>query len=97
MKESKMAISEKVIIENKSILDVFNESFIIKLKSLKRELFPAAIVFISELEKDGKKEAYPLIFSHQSSEEVKNKKLHIESPDTDLLKSVTELIEEEKK
>lgn len=99
MKETKMALSEKVIIENISILDVFNENFINKLNSLKRlneDLFPAAIVFVSEIEKDGKKQAYPLIFSHQSVEEVKSRKLHIESPNTDLLTSVTKLMEVEK-
>lgn len=88
-----MAKAEKFIIEGYSLRDLFKEEFLNKLEGLKEELFPVSVVFINEKKVDDKMQAYPLVFSHQNSEEVKKKKLHVESPNTDLVGSIVRLME----
>jgi len=92
-----MAKPEKFVIENTSISDLIKEDFLEKLKKINNNIFPVSLFFISE-KKDGNiKQAFPLILSHQNSEEVQNKKIHIESPDTELVESVAKLIEKNEK
>jgi len=88
-----MAKAEKVQIENVTLNDIFKEEFIKKVSKLGKSIFPITVVFINEFERDGKKQAYPLVLSHQSSKEVETKILHIESPDTDLLDSFVKFLE----
>jgi len=88
-----MAKAEKVQIENVTLNDIFKDEFIKKVKKLGKNIFPITVVFINEFDKDGKKQAYPLVLNHQSNKEVENKILHIESPDTDLLESFVKLLE----
>ena len=87
-----MAKAEKVQIENVTLNDIFKEEFIKKVSKLGKSIFPITVV-INEFERDGKKQAYPLVLSHQSSKEVETKILHIESPDTDLLDSFVKFLE----
>lgn len=90
-----MAKPEKYLLENYSIEEMFNEKFIEKLKSLKKDIFPVSVVFINEKNEGGCLKADPIIFSHINKNEVKNKKLHIESPDTEIVESIIKIIEGE--
>lgn len=89
-----MAKAEKNIIENKSIADYLNKDFLDKLQKLNLGIFPVSLVFISEREINNTKQASPLLLIHQTSDEVKNRRLHIESPDTALVELVTNMLEE---
>jgi hypothetical protein len=88
-----MAEAEKVIIDNLSLKQLLNPELV---KELPSEVFPTAIIFVSESEKNGKIESCPIIISHQNSQEVKCKKIHLESPNTSLLKEFTKIIEKRK-
>lgn len=88
--------AEKIVIDNKSIKDIFKDDFIHKLKKTNRNIYPVNIVFISETEKNGSKQIQPLVFSHQTSEEVQKNIMHIESPDTELVEIISKIIAGEK-
>jgi len=90
-----MAKPEKFLIENYSLGDVFKEEFMQKIKGIDSSIFPTSIVFIVEKEDDGMKSIAPLIFSHQTNQEVEQKRLHIESPDTVLIEKAIKEFEEE--
>lgn len=88
-----MAKPERFQLSNVSLKDIFKDDFIGYLTKINKDLFPVTVVIIKEFEENGKKQAIPLILSHQNNAEVKNKLLHIESPDTDLLDTVVKFIE----
>ncbi|MCX6742062.1 MAG: hypothetical protein NTX24_02715 [Candidatus Pacearchaeota archaeon] len=83
---------EKVILENYCITDIFKEDFIEKIKGLSGETFPISLVLINEKGSEDKKEVSPIIFSHQSNEEIKKKIMHLESPNTDLLNELLKVL-----
>jgi len=89
-----MAKAEKFMIENISISDLIKEDFLKKIEKIDSNIFPVSLLFISEKGEGKIKQASPLILNHQSNEEVKNRILHIESPDTELVESVTKILEE---
>ena len=88
-----MAIPEKVLIQNKSLREVFKEDFLESISTKEGELFPVNIMFIHETEKDGKKLGFPIIISHGNVQEVKDKKLHLESPDQGMLEKFIKALE----
>jgi len=90
----KMAKAEKFVIENIAISDLIKEDFLEKLKKIDMNIFPVSLLFINEKEKEGVKQAFPLILNHQNNEEVKNRILHVESPNTELVKALTKILEE---
>lgn len=91
-----MAKAEKFVVDKISISDLIKDEFLNKLKEIDKNIFPVSLVFISERGDGEIKQAFPLLFMHQTNEEVKNKLMHIESPDTKLVESVTKLIEKTK-
>ena len=92
-----MAKAEKVLIEGKFLKDFFKDEFIDKMNKLGAETFPISIILLRERKRNGKKEAYPIILNHQNKDEVQNGKLHVESPDTDLVDRFSKMIEETQK
>jgi len=76
-----------------SLQDIFKDDFLKKLKKLGQNIFPVTVVFMNEFEKDGKKMAQPIVFNHQNNNEVKERIMHIESPNTELLGSISKLLE----
>jgi len=88
-----MAKPERFQFYDVSLKDIFKDDFISNLTKINKDLFPVTVVIIKEFEENGKKQAIPLVLSHQNNIEVKNKILHIESPDTDLLDKVVKFIE----
>ncbi len=84
---------EKFALEGITINDLIKESFLKKLKDKDNNIFPVSLVFINEKGNEKNRQFSPLIISHQSNEEVKNKILHVESPDTELAKFVTKILE----
>ena len=91
-----MARTEKVLIENKSLKDVFKEDFLESLSTKDGELFPVNIMFIHETEENGGKIAFPTSLSHWNNQEVKAKKLHLESSDQGMLEKFTQALENKK-
>ena len=91
-----MAITEKVLIENKSLKDVFKEDFLESISTKEGELFPVNIMFIHETEKNGKKLGFPIIINHGNNQEVKDKKLHLESPSQEMLEKFIKALENKK-
>lgn len=90
---NKKARAEKYVLGNMTINDLIKEKFLEKLRTIDNNIFPVSLVFINEKGDEKNKQIFPLVISHQSNEEVKNKILHVESPDTELAKSVTEILE----
>ena len=88
-----MAIPEKVLIQNKSLRDLFKEDFLESISAKEGELFPVNITFIHETEKDGKKLGFPIVISHGNDREIKDKKLHLESPDQEMLEKFIKALE----
>lgn len=64
-----MAKAEKLLIENKLLKDFLKDDFTSKLDKVGK-IFPISIVFINEIERDGKRISNPIIISHQNNEEV---------------------------
>lgn len=93
----KMAKTEKVLIEHASLKDIFKEEFLEKLNESGKDIFPVTIVFMNEFDVEGKKQAYPIVLNHISNDEVKNKVLHVESPNSELLELFIRIIEKRKK
>lgn len=93
----KMAKSEKVLIENASLKDIFKEDFLEQISKSAKDIFPVTVVFMNEFDIDGKKQAYPIALNHNNNNEVKNRILHIESPNTELLELFIKAIEKRKK
>ena len=91
-----MAIPEKVLIENKSLKEVFKKDFLESILTKDGEIFPVNIMFIHETEENGKKIAFPIIISHGDSQEVKDKKLHLESPNQNMLEKFINALENKK-
>jgi hypothetical protein len=90
-----MAAVEKVRLEGTALKDVFNEDFLSKIADTGDNIFPISIAFVREFEKDGKLHSSLITLSHQTNEEVKNKALHIESEDPELLDMFLKIIERE--
>ena len=90
-----MAVPEKVLIQNKSLRDLFKEDFLESLSTKEGVLFPVNIMFIHETEKDGKKLGFPIVISHGTGQEVKDKKLHLESPDQEMLEKFIKALEKQ--
>ena len=84
---------EKFALEGITINDLIKEDFLEKLKKREENIFPISLVFLSEKSKEKMKLVSPLILSHQSNEEINNKILHIESPDSNLVESLKEILE----
>ena len=89
------AKAEKFVLEGITINDLIKEDFLKELRKKDNNIFPISLVFISEKGNEKMKQGFPLVLSHQSNEEIKNKILHIESPDSDLVESLKEILEEE--
>lgn len=89
------AKAEKFVLEGITINDLIKEDFLDKLREKDNNIFPISLVFISEKGNEKMKQGFPLVLSHQSNEEIKNKILHIESPDSDLVESLKEILEDE--
>ena len=90
-----MAAVEKVRLEGTALKDVFKEDFLSKIADTGDNIFPISIAFVREFEKDGKLHSSLITLSHQNNEEVKNKVLHIESEDPELLDTFLTIIERE--
>lgn len=88
-----MAEAEKVIIDNLFIKQLLNPELV---KELPEGVIPTAIIFVSESEESGKKKSCPLVISHQDSQEVRCGRTHVESPNTEVLKELTRIIEKRK-
>lgn len=91
-----MVIPEKVLIEKKSLKDIFKKEFLDSISTSNGELFPVNVMFIHESEKDGKKQAFPVVLSHGNNQEVVNRKLHLESPNEDILNRFIKALENTK-
>ena len=87
------AKAEKFVLEGITINDLIKEDFLKELRKKDSNIFPISLVFISEKGNEKMKQGFPLVLSHQSNEEIKNKILHIESPDSDLVESLKEILE----
>ncbi len=88
-----MARSEKLLIDGKTLSEIFDKKFIEDISKL-GNIFPINVVLISETEKDGKKETMPIIINHNSRLELEKKILHVECIEPKLLESVSKLLEE---
>ena len=89
-----MAKAEKVLIENKLLNSIFRKEFLEKVSEFETTIFPIAVVFINEMKIDGEKKGIPIILSHHTDEEIKNKQLHIESQNSDLMEFFIKFMEE---
>ena len=88
-----MSRSERVIVDNKSLFELFDKTFIEKITSLGKTIFPVNSVFIYEHDEGGKKIPVPIIINHNSKLELENKTLHIECSDQNVLASIVKIIE----
>ncbi|MFY1112323.1 MAG: hypothetical protein AB3K77_11665 [Methanosarcinaceae archaeon] len=88
-----MAAIEKVRLEGKALGDIFKEDFLNKIADSGENIFPINVAFVREFERDGKLHASLITFSHQNNDEVKNKVLHLESEDPELLDIFLKIIE----
>ena len=82
------------MLDDITINDLIKEDFLEKLKGLDKNIFPTALILISEKGDEKMKQVSLLVLSHQNTEEIKNKILHIESPDTNLVASLKNVLEE---
>ncbi len=80
---------EKIRLDKVSLSQLFNQNFINKLDELKEDVFPNAIILIKT--KDSV--SMPLIISHQNKKEVEGKIIHIESPDSDFLNKIKNMLQ----
>jgi hypothetical protein len=90
-----MAAIEKLRLEGRALGDVFKEDFLSRIADAGENIFPISVAFVREFEKEGKLHASLITFSHQNNDEVKNKVLHIESEDPELLDIFFKIIERE--
>jgi len=90
-----MAKAEKVLIENKLLNSIFKKEFLEGISEFETTIFPIAVVFINEMKIDGEKKGIPIILSHHTSEDIKNKQLHIESQNSDLMEFFIKFMEED--
>jgi len=90
-----MAKAEKVLIENKLLNSIFKKEFLERISEFETKIFPIAVVFINEMKIDGEKKGFPIILSHHTSKEIKNKQLHIESQNSDLMEFFIKFMEED--
>ena len=90
-----MAAVEKVRLEGMALRDVFKPNFLCKIDDAGENIFPISVAFVRESEKYGKLHSSLITFSHQNNDEVKNKVLHIESEDPELLDIFLKIIERE--
>ena len=90
-----MAKAEKVLIENKLLNSIFKKEFLEGISEFETEIFPTAVVFINEMIIDGEKKGIPIILSHHTNEEIKNKQLHIESQNSDLIEFFIKFMEDD--
>jgi hypothetical protein len=90
-----MAAIEKVRLEGRALGDIFKENFLSRIADTGENIFPISVAFVREFEKEGKSHAGLITFSHQNNDEVKNKVLHVESEDPELLELFLKIIERE--
>ena len=90
-----MAKAEKVLIENKLLNSIFKKEFLERISKFETQIFPIAVVFINEMKIDGEKKGIPIILSHHTGEDIKNKQLHIESQNSDLMEYFIKIMEED--
>ena len=80
---------EKIRLDKISLSQLFNENFVNKLEELKEEILLNAVILM----KTKNNVSIPLIISHQNKKEIDGKIVHIESPDSDFLNEVKEIIQ----
>lgn len=90
-----MVAIEKVRLEGKSLGEIFKEDFMSKVFDAGENIFPISVAFVREFEKEGKLHASLITFSHQNSDEIKSKILHVESEDSELIDIFLRIIERE--
>ena len=90
-----MAKAEKVLIENKLLNSIFKKEFLEGISEFETKIFPTAVVFINEMKIDGEKIGIPIVLSHHTNEEIKNKQLHIESQNSDLIEFFIKFMEDD--
>jgi hypothetical protein len=90
-----MAAIEKVKLEGTALKNIFKDDFLSKITDTGENIFPISIAFVREIEKNGKLHSSLITFSHQTNDEVKNKVLHIESEDPELLDIFLKIVERE--
>ncbi|MBU2458748.1 MAG: hypothetical protein KKB29_00065 [Nanoarchaeota archaeon] len=88
-----MAKPEKFLIENFSLRDVLDKTFMGEINKLGYNVSPVNLVLIAEKEEAGQKNAFPIVLSHQNNIEVKKKIAHIDSPKSELLEEVIKILE----
>lgn len=91
-----MAKAEKFVIDNLSLKELFSEKHLAAFTQIDGEIFPVTLVLINEVGNGELKQALPIIISHQTSDEVKQKILHVESPNAELASKIAEILENER-
>ena len=89
-----MPEAEKYKFTNISIKDLLKEELVKKIEESKLHIFPINLVLIYEEGEGNKKKVSPIILSHQNEKEIKEKTLHLDSPDMTSLKAFSKIIEE---
>ena len=80
---------EKVRLDKISITQLLNENFVKELDELKEGIIPITVVMITTKNNV----PIPLIISHQNKKEVEEKIIHIESPDSNFLNKIKDIIQ----
>ena len=88
-----MARTEKLIIDGKTLSEIFDKSFMEKISKLGKNIFPVNAVFIYEIQEKENKQSIPIIINHNSRLEIENKVLHVECVEPVLLESIGKIIE----
>lgn len=92
MKEVEEEI-EGIKLKNLTINDLLNKEFLEKIKKLNLNSISLILVY-EEKDKD-KQIVLPISINHQNSEEVKNKIIHLQSPNQELLTKLSEAIKKD--
>ena len=87
-----MPEAERYKFSNISLKNLLKKEVLDELEKSNLNIFPVNLVFINEDGEGKNKIACPVILSHQNNKEVKEQILHLDSPNSKLLKTFTNLL-----
>lgn len=90
-----MSKKEKIRLNDLSIRDLINPKFEKEIEKKDLSIIPISLVFIDVKKSKNKiKKISPIILSHQNDKEIKNKILHLECPESEILEKMEKILEE---
>lgn len=85
---------EVILFQGVSLNEIIKEEFLKKIRDNKLDIEPISLILIACEQGEKQKKMFPIIISHESKEEIKSKKLHINMEKSKVSDDFIKILEE---